>query len=241
MTVVPYKEDDAAKKAQVAKMFDSISWRYDLLNHLLSLNVDVYWRKRAMRELKALKPKLILDVATGTGDLAIQAIKSLDPEKVIGVDISTGMMDIGRKKIEQKGLTKKIELRRGDSENLPFEENKFDAVICAFGVRNFENLEKGLTDMFRVVKPGGKVVVLEFSKPDRFPFKQFYGLYFKYVVPIVGRMVSKDRAAYDYLPESVHAFPRGKAFIQILDRIGYKNTACKPLTFGISSIYTGTK
>ena len=241
MTVVPYKEDDAAKKAQVAKMFDSISWRYDLLNHLLSLNVDVYWRKRAMRELKALKPKLILDVATGTGDLAIQAIKSLDPEKVIGVDISTGMMDIGRKKIEQKGLGKKIELRRGDSENLPFEENKFDAVICAFGVRNFENLEKGLTDMFRVVKPGGKVVVLEFSKPDRFPFKQFYGLYFKYVVPIVGRMVSKDRAAYDYLPESVHAFPRGKAFIEILDRIGYKNTACKPLTFGISSIYTGTK
>lgn len=241
MTVVPYKEDDAAKKAQVAKMFDSISWRYDLLNHLLSLNVDVYWRKRAMRELEALKPKLILDVATGTGDLAIQAIKSLDPEKVIGVDISTGMMDIGRKKIEQKGLSKKIELRKGDSENLPFEENKFDAVICAFGVRNFENLEKGLTDMFRVVKPGGKVVVLEFSKPDRFPFKQFYGLYFRFVVPIVGRMVSKDKAAYDYLPESVHAFPRGKAFIEILDRIGYKNTACKPLTFGISSIYTGTK
>lgn len=241
MTVVPYKEDDAAKKAQVAKMFDSISWRYDLLNHLLSLNVDVYWRKKAMRELKALNPKLILDVATGTGDLAIQAVKSLDPEKVIGVDISMGMMDIGRKKIEQKGLGKKIELRRGDSENLPFEENKFDAVICAFGVRNFENLEKGLTDMFRVVKPGGKVVVLEFSKPDRFPFKQFYGLYFRYVVPIVGRMVSKDRAAYDYLPESVHAFPRGKAFIEILDRIGYKNTACKPLTFGISSIYIGTK
>ena len=241
MTVVPYKEDVSGKKEQVAKMFDSISWRYDLLNHLLSLNVDVYWRKRAMRELKALKPRLILDVATGTGDLAIQAIKSLDPEKVIGVDISTGMMDIGRKKIEQKGLSKKIELRKGDSENLPFEENKFDAVICAFGVRNFENLEKGLTDMYRVMKPGSKLVVLEFSKPDRFPFKQFYGLYFKYVVPIVGRMVSKDRAAYDYLPESVHAFPRGKAFIDILNRIGYKNTACKPLTFGISSIYTGTK
>jgi demethylmenaquinone methyltransferase/2-methoxy-6-polyprenyl-1,4-benzoquinol methylase len=241
MTVVPYKEDDAAKKAQVAKMFDSISWRYDLLNHLLSLNVDVYWRRRAMRELKALKPKLILDVATGTGDLAIQAIKSLDPEKVIGVDISAGMMEIGRKKIERKGLSKKIELRRGDSENLPFEENKFDAVIVAFGVRNFENLEKGLADMFRVVKPGGKVVILEFSKPDKFPFREFYGLYFKYVVPIVGRMVSKDRAAYDYLPESIHAFPRGKAFLEILDRVGYKNTACKPLTFGISSIYTGTK
>jgi demethylmenaquinone methyltransferase/2-methoxy-6-polyprenyl-1,4-benzoquinol methylase len=241
MTVVPYKEDDAAKKAQVARMFDSISWRYDLLNHLLSVGVDVYWRRRAMRELKALKPKLVLDVATGTGDLAIQAIKSLNPEKLIGVDISDGMMEIGRKKIEKRGLSKKIELRKGDSENLPFEENKFDAVIVAFGVRNFENLEKGLAEMLRVLKPGGKVVVLEFSKPDKFPFKQFYGLYFRYVVPIVGRMVSKDKAAYDYLPESVHAFPRGKTFTNILDRLGYKNTACKPLTFGISSIYTGTK
>jgi demethylmenaquinone methyltransferase/2-methoxy-6-polyprenyl-1,4-benzoquinol methylase len=241
MTVVPYKEDDATKKAQVARMFDSISWRYDLLNHLLSVGVDLYWRRRAMRELKAFKPKLILDVATGTGDLAIQAIKSLDPEKVIGVDISTGMMDIGRKKIERKGLGKKIELRRGDSENLPFEENKFDAVIVAFGVRNFENLEKGLAEMLRVLKPGGKMVVLEFSKPDKFPFREFYGLYFRFVVPVVGRMVSKDKSAYDYLPESIHAFPRGKAFIEILDRLGYKNTACKPLTFGISSIYTGTK
>lgn len=241
MTVVPYKEDDAGKKTQVARMFDSISWRYDLLNHLLSVGVDVYWRRRAMRELKALKPKLILDVATGTGDLAIQAIKSLDPDKVIGVDISTGMMEIGRKKIESKGLSKKIELRRGDSENLPFEENKFDAVIVAFGVRNFENLEKGLAEMLRVLRPGGKVVVLEFSKPDKFPFRQFYGLYFKFVVPIVGRLVSKDKAAYDYLPESVHAFPRGKTFVDILDRLGYKNTACKPLTFGIASIYTGTK
>ena len=241
MTVVPYKEDDATKKTQVARMFDSISWRYDLLNHLLSVGVDVYWRRKAMRELKVLKPKLILDVATGTGDLAIQAIKSLDPDKVIGVDISDGMMEIGRKKIEAKGLAKKIELRRGDSENLPFEENKFDAVIVAFGVRNFENLEKGLAEMLRVLKPGGKMVVLEFSKPDRFPFREFYGLYFRFVVPIVGRLISKDKSAYDYLPESVHAFPRGKTFVDILDRIGYKNTACKPLTFGIASIYTGTK
>jgi demethylmenaquinone methyltransferase/2-methoxy-6-polyprenyl-1,4-benzoquinol methylase len=241
MTVVPYKEDDAAKKTQVARMFDSISWRYDLLNHLLSVGVDVYWRRRAMRELKALKPKLILDVATGTGDLAIQAIKSLDPDKVIGVDISAGMMEIGRKKIEAKGLAKKIELRRGDSENLPFEENKFDAVIVAFGVRNFENLEKGLAEMLRVLRPGGKVVVLEFSKPHKFPFREFYGLYFRFVVPIVGRLISKDKSAYDYLPESIHAFPRGKTFVDILDRLGYKNTACKPLTFGIASIYTGTK
>jgi demethylmenaquinone methyltransferase/2-methoxy-6-polyprenyl-1,4-benzoquinol methylase len=241
MTVVPYKEDDAAKKTQVARMFDSISWRYDLLNHLLSANVDVIWRRKAMKELKPLRPKLILDVATGTGDLAIQAVKSLDPEKVIGVDISTGMLDIAKKKIEAKGLDQRIELKRGDSENLPFEENKFDAVIVAFGVRNFENLEKGLAEMLRVLKPGGKVVVLEFSKPDRFPFREFYGLYFRFVVPIVGRLISKDKSAYDYLPESVHAFPRGKTFVDILDRLGYKNTACKPLTFGISSIYTGTK
>jgi demethylmenaquinone methyltransferase/2-methoxy-6-polyprenyl-1,4-benzoquinol methylase len=241
MTVVPYKDDSAGKKSQVARMFDSISWRYDLLNRVLSVGVDIYWRKRAIRELKDLKPKLILDVATGTGDFAIQAARSLNPDKIIGVDISTGMMDLGKKKVDEKGLGDKIELRRGDSENLPFEENKFDAVIVAYGVRNFENLEKGLTEMLRVVKPGGKVVVLEFSKPYRFPFKEFYWLYFKFVVPVVGRMLSKDRSAYDYLPESIHAFPRGKAFIEILDRLGYKNTACKPLTFGITSIYTGTK
>jgi demethylmenaquinone methyltransferase/2-methoxy-6-polyprenyl-1,4-benzoquinol methylase len=241
MTVVPYKDDQASKKAQIARMFDSISWRYDALNHILSAGVDVYWRKRAMRELKALKPQLILDVATGTGDFAIQAIKSLNPQKLIGVDISEGMMEIGRKKIAEKGLENRIELRYGDSEKLPFEENKFDAIIVAFGVRNFENLENGLTDMYRVLRPGGKVVILEFSKPSRFPFKQFYGFYFRFVVPVVGRMVSKDRTAYDYLPESVHAFPRGKDFVSILDRLGYKNTSCKPLTFGISSIYTGTK
>lgn len=241
MTVLPYKEDNAGKKAQVARMFDSISWRYDLLNHVLSAGVDFWWRRRAMRELRPLQPKVILDVATGTGDFAIQAARDLNPEKIIGVDISTGMMELGRKKIEERQLGRQIELRRGDSENLPFEENKFDAVICAYGVRNFENLEKGLAEMFRVVKPGGRVVVLEFSKPSRFPFKQFYGLYFRFVVPVVGRMLSRDKSAYDYLPESIHAFPRGKAFVEILDRIGYKNTACKPLTFGITSIYTGTK
>lgn len=241
MTVLPYKDDNAGKKAQVARMFDNISWRYDLLNHVLSGGVDFYWRRRAIRELKALKPKLILDVATGTADFAIQAAVSLSPDKIIGVDISNGMMELGRKKIEEKSLDKKIELRRGDSENLPFDQSNFDAVICAYGVRNFENLEKGLEEMYRVLKPGGKMVVLEFSKPYRFPFKQFYAAYFKFVVPVVGRMLSKDRAAYDYLPESVHAFPRGKAFVDILDRIGFKNTACNPLTFGITTIYTGIK
>lgn len=241
MTVVPYKHDEAGKKQQVARMFDSISWRYDLLNHVLSVGVDVIWRRKAIAQLKELKPRMILDVATGTADFAIQAQKTLKPEKIIGVDISEGMMDFGRKKVAEAGLSDKIELKLGDSENLPFEENKFDAVIVAFGVRNFENLEAGLKDMRRVLKPGGKLVVLEFSKPGRFPFREFYGFYFRYIVPRIGRWISKDKSAYDYLPESVHAFPRGKAFIDILDRLGYKNTSCKPLTFGISSIYTGIK
>lgn len=240
MTVVPYKEDEAAKKQQIARMFNSISPRYDLLNHLLSVGVDFYWRKKAISTLKDTKPKLILDVATGTGDFAVEAL-SLKPEKIIGVDISEGMLAIARKKLKEKGLEDRITLQVGDSENLPFPENMFDAVIVAFGVRNFENLEEGITDMLRVLKPGGKVVILEFSKPDRFPFNAFYGFYFKYIVPVVGRWVSRDKSAYDYLPESVHAFPRGTRFTGILDRIGFKNAAVRRLTFGICSIYTGTK
>jgi demethylmenaquinone methyltransferase/2-methoxy-6-polyprenyl-1,4-benzoquinol methylase len=240
MTVLPYKEDAAAKKQQVARMFNSISANYDLLNHLLSAGVDIYWRKKAIGRLRKSKPKLILDVATGTGDFAVEAL-SLQPDKVIGVDISDGMLDIAREKIKKRGLAERITLMRGDSENLPFEENMFDAVIVAFGVRNFENLEKGLADMLRVLKPGGQAVILEFSKPDRFLFSQFYGLYFKYIVPVIGRLVSKDQTAYNYLPESVHAFPRGKTFVDILTGIGYKNASCQRLTFGICSIYTGTK
>lgn len=240
MTVLPYKEDEAAKKQQIARMFNSISPRYDLLNHLLSAGVDIYWRKKAISKLKSSRPKVILDVATGTGDFAVEAL-SLEPEKIIGVDISEGMLDIARQKIAAKGLSDRISLMRGDSENLPFAENMFDAVIVAFGVRNFENLEKGMTDMLRVLKPGGRAVILEFSKPDRFPFSQFYGLYFKYIVPVVGRWVSRDRSAYNYLPESVHAFPRGKAFTNILTGIGFKSASYQRLTFGICSIYTGTK
>ena len=240
MTVLPYKEDHAAKKQQVARMFNSISRRYDLLNHLLSAGVDLYWRKRAISRLRTLKPKLILDVATGTGDFAVEAI-SLKPEKIIGVDISEGMLEIARTKIREKNLDSRISLMQGDSENLPFPENMFDAVIVAFGVRNFENLGKGLADMFRVMKPGGKAVILEFSKPDRFPFKEFYGFYFRYIVPVVGRWVSRDPAAYNYLPESVHAFPRGTAFLNIMSEAGFRETTCTRLTFGICSIYTGTK
>ncbi len=240
MTVVPYKEDRTGKKEQVARMFDSISGKYDFLNHFLSLGIDIRWRKKAVKLLAADKPKLILDIATGTGDFAIETL-SLNPEKVIGVDISEGMLEVGRKKMKARGYDAIIEMRSGDSENLPFEENKFDAVIVAFGVRNFENLEKGLTDMRRVLKEGGRVVVLEFSKPRSFPFKQLYNFYFNFILPKVGKMISKDPAAYTYLPESVQAFPDGDDFVSIMNKLGYKNTSCTPLTFGISSLYTATK
>ncbi|MBT1702791.1 bifunctional demethylmenaquinone methyltransferase/2-methoxy-6-polyprenyl-1,4-benzoquinol methylase UbiE [Chryseosolibacter indicus] len=240
MAVLPYKQDQAGKKQQVAKMFDNISHRYDFLNHFLSLGIDKGWRKKAINTLRAIRPKVILDVATGTGDFALQAL-SLNPEKVIGVDISEGMLEVGRKKIQKLGLSHIVELKGGDSENLGFEENKFDAVTVAFGVRNFENLEKGLTEIHRVLKSEGMIVVLEFSRPRAFPFKQVYSFYFKHILPKVGRLISKDSAAYTYLPESVEAFPDGEAFQNILTKVGFKDTTCRPLTFGISTIYTGRK
>lgn len=240
MTVVPYKEEKAGKKEQVAKMFDNISRRYDLLNHLLSMGIDKGWRRKAIRLLEPLKPQAILDVATGTGDFAIQAL-TLKPQKITGVDISEGMLAVGRKKIAEKKLEHLIELKSGDSENLPFGENNFDAVTVAFGVRNFENLEKGLAEIYRVIKPGGMVVVLEFSRPRAFPFKQLYSFYFKVILPKIGRFISSDKAAYTYLPESVEAFPDGEDFLHRLNTVGFKNTKCKALTFGISSIYTGLK
>jgi len=240
MEVVPYKEEKTTKKEQVAKMFDNISHRYDFLNHFLSLGIDKGWRHTAINFLRPLKPAQILDVATGTGDFALQAL-ALKPEKVIGVDISEGMLSVGRKKIANKHLEKLVELRNGDSENLPFEENRFDAVTVGFGVRNFENLNKGLREIFRVLKPGGMIVVLEFSRPRKFPFKQLYRFYFRFILPKIGRIVSSDKAAYTYLPESVEVFPDGDDFIHILHQTGFKNTQCRPLTFGISSIYVGTK
>ncbi len=240
MAVVPYKDQAGSKKEQVAAMFNSISKRYDFLNHFLSLGIDILWRKKAIRQLRDIDPKLILDVATGTGDLAIEAL-SLNPDKVIGVDISQGMLDMGQKKLEKMGLTDKIELRMGDSEELLFDDNKFDATVVAFGVRNFQNLEKGLADMHRVIREGGKLVVLEFSQPTRFPMKQLYGFYFKAILPLIGKFVSKDNAAYTYLPESVAEFPYGEKFTEILKKVGFKETQCIPLTFGISSIYVGKK
>jgi demethylmenaquinone methyltransferase/2-methoxy-6-polyprenyl-1,4-benzoquinol methylase len=238
--VVPYKEENTGKKEQVAKMFDNISHRYDFLNHFLSLGIDKGWRKKAIQHLKPFKPKQLLDVATGTGDFAIQAL-TLNPDKIIGIDISAGMLEVGKKKVAERRLTDRIELQLGDSENIPFADNTFDAVTVAFGVRNFENLERGLREIYRVLKPGGQLVVLEFSRPRKFPFRQVYNFYFKFVLPKIGRAVSSDKAAYTYLPESVEAFPDGENFLHILNIVGFKHAKCRTLTFGISSIYTGTK
>ncbi|NQZ78265.1 MAG: bifunctional demethylmenaquinone methyltransferase/2-methoxy-6-polyprenyl-1,4-benzoquinol methylase UbiE [Ekhidna sp.] len=240
MTVLPYKDKTDAKKQQVAEMFDSISGKYDFLNHFLSLGIDIRWRKKAVKMLRDIQPKQILDIATGTGDFAIESLK-LNPEKVIGVDISEGMLNVGRNKMKKRGYSNIIDMQSGDSENLHFEDNTFDAVIVAFGVRNFENLEKGLSEMNRVLRPGGRAIILEFSKPTVFPFKQLYNFYFRWILPKIGKIVSKDNAAYTYLPESVKEFPYGNDFLKILGETGYKNTKCKPLTLGISSIYVGEK
>src|SRR5688572_2432520 len=239
MAVVPYKEA-LSKKDQVAKMFNNISHRYDFLNQLLSLGIDKTWRKKAIGVLRPLKPQTILDVATGTGEFALQAL-DLNPRKVIGIDISDGMLEIGRKKVIAKNLSSQVELVHGDSENIPFSQNKFDAVTVAFGVRNFENLKKGLSEIKRVLRPGGMIVILEFSKPSTFPFKQVYNFYFRFILPKIGSIVSNDKSAYTYLPKSVEAFPDGEDFLRILHDVGFKNTQCSSLTFGISSIYIATK
>ncbi|BDD11149.1 demethylmenaquinone methyltransferase [Fulvitalea axinellae] len=241
MEVLPYKDRTEGKKEQVAGMFDNISKKYDLLNRVLSMGIDVYWRKVAVNILKKRSPKTILDIATGTGDFALQAFRGAKPDKIIGADISAGMLEVGRQKVAKAGLSEKIEMRLGDSENLEFEDESFDAVIVAFGVRNFENLEKGLAEMRRVLKPGGQVIIIEFSQPASFPFKQIYNFYFKHILPVIGKMVSKDNSAYTYLPESVNAFPYGQNFLDILDGVGYSKGVCKSLTFGICSIYTADK
>jgi demethylmenaquinone methyltransferase/2-methoxy-6-polyprenyl-1,4-benzoquinol methylase len=239
-SVVPYRQDPGAKKEQVARMFNNISGHYDFLNHFLSMGIDRAWRRKAIGLLRPIKPKLILDVATGTGDFAIEALR-LNPDRVVGVDIAEGMLDVGRRKLRDRKLNDRIELKFGDSENLPFEDNIFDAVIVAFGVRNFENLDAGLSEMHRVVRPGGTVVILEFSKPSKFPMKQLYNIYFTAILPILGRWISRDSSAYRYLPESVKAFPDGQKFLDVLTTSGYKNAQCTPLTFGISSLYWGSK
>jgi len=240
-TITPYQDTQVAKKAQVADMFNNISKTYDFLNHFLSLGIDIIWRKKAINELKKDNPQLILDVATGTGDFAFEALKILNPKKIVGVDISQGMLDIAQQKITKRSLGDKFGIKLGDSEKLPFEASEFDAVTVAYGVRNFENLEVGLADIYRVLKPGGKAVVLEFSKPKTFPIKQLYNFYFSYVTPGIGKLFSKDARAYSYLPESVAAFPDGERFVNLMQKAGFKNTKHRPLTFGICSIYTGVK
>ncbi|WP_448529063.1 bifunctional demethylmenaquinone methyltransferase/2-methoxy-6-polyprenyl-1,4-benzoquinol methylase UbiE [Raineya sp.] len=240
-TIIPYKSSQKSKKEQVAEMFDKISPTYDLLNRLLSAGIDKSWRKKALAMLKSSQPQVILDVATGTADLAILAQKMLNPQKIVGIDISEGMLALGKEKIQKLGLTEKISLQTADSENLPFADSIFDAVMVSFGVRNFAHLEQGLSEIYRVTQPKGKIMILEFSKPSAFPIKQLYQFYSKTFLPWLGKLISKDKAAYEYLPESVEAFPEGKNFVQILEKIGFKNVICKPLSFGICSVYMGEK
>lgn len=221
-------------------MFNNISGKYDFLNHFLSLGIDRIWRKKAIKMLEEIQPKRILDIATGTGDFAIESLK-LNPEEVIGVDISEGMLEKGREKMKKRKIDHIISMRLGDSEDLPFEDNYFDALTVGFGVRNFQHLEKGLAEMLRVVRPGGKLIVLEFSKPKKFPVKQYYKFHSKYIIPFFGKTISKDSSAYTYLPESVAAFPEGKNFENILSGLGYKNVSSKIVAGGIATIYSGTK
>ena len=239
-SVLPDASSNLSKKAQVADMFNNIAGKYDFLNHFLSLGIDKGWRKKAIAEVQKVKPKHILDVATGTGDLAIAAAQ-LRPESIVGVDIADQMLEVGRKKIKEQQLDNIISLQYGDSEALPFETNSFDAVTCAYGVRNFEHLAVGLKEMNRVLKPGGKVVILEFSHPKKFPIKQLYRFYFRYILPTLGKIVSKHDSAYTYLPESVMAFPEGKVFCDMLHQCGFKDAKARPLTLGITTLYTAFK
>ncbi len=229
------------KKAVVENMFDSIAWRYDFLNHFLSFSIDRRWRRKAIKMIGARysKPR-ILDVATGTADLAITAMR-LSPGKITGIDISANMLEIGREKIRKKGLSESIELVQADSENIPFKDNMFDVAMVAFGVRNFADPLKGLEEMFRVLRPGGMVLVLEFSKPSGFPFRHIYNFYFLRILPFFGKLFSKDHSAYKYLPESVMQFPENKIFLEIMEKAGYNDTGQVRLTGGIASIYTGIK
>jgi len=240
MTALPNKKSEQSKKDQVEEMFNNISPSYDLLNHVLSANIDKLWRRNAIKMLVPYQPGLILDIATGTADFAIAATHIKDA-KVVGIDISEGMLKVGREKVKRKGLQNVIELIKADSENLPFENEKFDAAIVGFGVRNFETLKTGLSEIKRVLKPGAVFYILEFSKPAKSPYKQIYRFYFTKILPFIGRLVSKDSNAYTYLPESVNEFPDGEKFLTILAEVGFVKNKCFLQTFGIASIYEAHK
>ena len=240
-TIVPFKNSTESKKRQVENMFDKIAFRYDFLNRFLSAGIDVGWRKKGIKQLISSHPQNILDVATGTGDFALTCYEILKPEKITGIDISEGMLDIGRKKIIKAGLQNKIELLNGDSEAILFEDNSFDAVTVAFGVRNFENLEKGLSEIKRVLKPGGKLIVLECTKPSAPVIKQLYNFYMKWITPKIGKIIAKNNEAYQYLNDSVLQFPEKESFIHILNESAYRNAFYKTLTLGICTIYCAEK
>lgn len=240
-TITPFKNADETKKKQVEKMFDDIAFRYDFLNRFLSAGIDVWWRKKAIGLLKSSKPKTILDVATGTGDFAITSYKILHPNKIIGIDISNGMLEIGRKKVAKAGLESKIELKQDDSENLSFANETFEAATVAFGVRNFENLERGLLEINRVLQPNGKLIILEFTRPTAPIVKQFYHLYMKYITPFFGKLFSKNESAYQYLNDSIFQFPERENLVKILKNCNYRTAFYKTLTFGICTIYCAEK
>ncbi|MCL6294169.1 bifunctional demethylmenaquinone methyltransferase/2-methoxy-6-polyprenyl-1,4-benzoquinol methylase UbiE [Jejuia spongiicola] len=238
--IKPYKNSELGKKEQVTKMFDTISGDYDGLNRVISFGIDIKWRKKVVKLVKEKQPETILDIATGTGDLAINLAET-NATKIIGLDISSGMLDIGKEKIKKKGLEQKIEMVLGDSENMPFDDNTFDAITVAFGVRNFETLENGLKEILRVLKPSGNFVILETSMPDKTPYKQGYNFYTKNILPVIGRVFSKDRSAYKYLCESASTFPYGEALNNILRKIGFINVEDFPQTFGVATIYRASK
>lgn len=238
--ITPYKDSQLGKKEQVEQMFDTISSDYDGLNRVISFGIDKSWKKKVLKIVASKKPANILDIATGTGDMAI-LLAQTTAQKIVGLDISAGMLDVGRKKIEAKNLSSKIEMVHADSENIPFGDNSFDAITVGYGIRNFETLEKGLAEIYRVLKPGGTLVILETSNPTKTPYKQFYTFYTKNILPLIGRMFSKDQSAYGYLSESANGFPYGEALNNILRKIGFIDVADQPQTFGVATIYSASK
>jgi demethylmenaquinone methyltransferase/2-methoxy-6-polyprenyl-1,4-benzoquinol methylase len=238
--IKPYKDSELGKKEQVTKMFDNISENYDDLNRVISLGIDVKWRKKVVEIVGKNNPKQILDIATGTGDLVLM-MASLNPDKIVGLDISSGMLEVGKQKIAKAKLSDKIEMIVGDSEEMPFNDNTFDAITVSFGVRNFAHLNKGIQEIARVLKPTGVLVILETSNPTKFPFKQGYKFYTNFILPIIGKLFSKDKVAYSYLSESANSFPFGEAFNNILQKNGFTNTKYTPVTFGVATIYTASK